>query len=620
MSTGRRPNILIRLWLGFWQGLTAFRMAVFNILFLIILALVVRMVFFPADGIALKERTTLVFAPEGMIVEEYTGTPVERALNEALGQAEPETRLRDILDGLERAAGDEQITQVLIHTDNLWGAAPGVLQELAAAVAAFKETGKTVIAYGGWMGQGQYFLASLADEIWLDRGGLIFLEGYSRYRNYFREGLDKLAVEVNLFRVGEYKSAAETWIRDDMSEADREASAYFLGGLWKDYLEAVAMNRGIPVEVLADLIERVPEHFAEAGGDGAVMALDHGLVDRLVSRPEMRAELANRGAADESGGFRQVGLGEYLKLPRTPALVRDDLVGVIVAEGPIMVGSQPPGTIGADSTSRLIRQAVDDEQIKAVVLRINSGGGDAFAAEIIRRELVAAREAGKPVVVSMGNVAASGGYWIGLGADELWAYPGTLTGSIGIWGLIPTFQDTLAKIGVHTDGVGTTPLAGAFRGDRALPDEARELVDSVIQNGYREFIHLVAEHRQMNIDEVDAVARGRVWTGAQAQTRGLVDQLGTLEEAIVAAARIAGLRDDYRSVYVEPELKPWQRFLTRLGASALAAAGLEQPYGLSAWLSRAFRGRLEAEIRALLDASRAGRPSLVAHCLCEAPM
>lgn len=620
MHSNPRPNILLRLWLGFWRGLTAFRMAVFNILFLLVLALVVRVLLFSSDELIVDSDTTLVIAPVGMLVEEYTGTPVERAINQALGQDLPETRLRDVLLALEHAAEDERIVQVLVRTDELWGLAPGMMNELADAFVRFRSSGKRVIAHGGMMMQGQYLLASLADEVWLDHDGLVLIEGYSRYRQYYREGLEKLAVDVNLFRVGEYKSAMEPYIRDDMSDEDRAASELLLGDLWQAYLDQIAINRGLPVDVLVDLIDDFSAHVEAADGDLAGLALDSGLVDRLVSRPELRAELANRGAADREDGFRQIDFVTYAQASRSWR-PKADRVGVIVAQGAIVEGAQPPGTIGSESTSRLIRQAARDDRIRAVVLRIDSGGGSAFASEVIRSELKALQDAGKPLVVSMGNVAASGGYWIAMGADEVWAYPTTLTGSIGIFGFFPTFQDTLAKIGIHTDGVGTTPLAGALRADRALSDEARNLLQNFIEHGYREFINLVAEHRRMPVGEVDQVARGRVWTGRQAQQHGLVDQLGTLDEAVDAAARIAGLGDDYVVSYVERELSAMEQFFVDMGTAAIGMADIDsgELAGPIGWLPLEVRNRLLGELRLVFAQTRSGRPGIMAHCLCEAP-
>jgi len=619
MSSSRKPNVLIRIWLGFWRGLTALRMAVFNIVFLLILGLLIRVFFFADDGLRIEPDTTLVIAPVGLIVEEYTGTPGERAINEALGQEMPETRLRDILAALEAAAEDERIVQVLIDTDQLWGLAPGMMMELSAAFQRLRASGKPVIAYGGSMNQGQYMLASLADELWLHPDGLVILEGYGRFRQYYREGLEKLAVDVNLFRVGEYKSAMEPFIRNDMSDEARQSAEYWLNGLWSEYLRQVASHRGMPADVLVDLIENVVGHLSDSGGDAAAMALESGLVDRLMAGPEVRAELASRGAPDDNGGFRKVGFMDYINA-ESLLPVSGKQVGIIVAQGAITEGNQPPGTIGSASTARRIRQAARNDDIKAVVLRIDSGGGSAFASEVIRRELVALRDSGKPLVVSMGNVAASGGYWIAMGADEVWAYPTTITGSIGIFGFFPTFQDTLGKIGVHTDGVGTTWLSGGLRADRALSDGVSNLLQTIIEHGYREFIDLVAAHRPLNPEQVDAVARGRVWTGEQARQRGLVDRLGTLDEAVSSAAAMAGLGEDYRIRYVEPELAPWQAFLMNMGARAVAAAGVDAIPRASFWLPRQLLARLQSDLGLIVSQADSGRPGIMAHCLCEAPL
>ena len=619
MSTDRRPNLLVRLWLGFWRGLTALRMAVFNILFLVVLALVIRMIFSGGDGLVLDDNTTLVIAPNGVIVEEFVGTPLERSVNEALGQEVPQTRLRDILDALALAADDDQITQVLIQTNGLLGISPGTMSELDTAFARFRDSGKRVIAHGGLMGQSQYFMASLADEIWLANDGAVIVEGYGMYRQYYAEALDTLDVQINLFRVGTYKSAMEPYIRNDMSEADRDARSFVLTDLWQRYLDQVATHRGLPPEVLEDLIINFTDYLVQADGDLAQLALDRGLVDRLVSRPEMRSELALSGASDGETGFRRIAMMDYVSGRVLPALAVKDQVGVIVAQGTIIDGSQPPGTVGGDSTAQLIRQAARDDSIKVVVFRIDSGGGSAFASEVIRTELMNLREAGKPVVVSMGDVAASGGYWIAMGADEIWAYPSTITGSIGIFGFFPGFEDTLAKIGVYTDGVGTTPLASALNPGSNLNDEVQRLIQSFIEDGYQDFIGLVAEHRNMSLEAVDAVAQGRIWTGAQAQERGLIDQLGTLEEAIDSAARLAGLSDDFGVTYVERAMEPWQAFLTGMSAQALTWAGADLMPAQARMLPPELRASLVEDLALLYQFSGEGPLAVMAHCLCDAP-
>ena len=617
----KKGNFLLRVWRGFWNGLTAFRMAVFNILFLVVLALVVRALLGPGDAITVKEDTTLVIAPNGLIVEQYTGSPSERALNEALGQQLPETRLRDMLRALKLAAADDDISQVLISTDRLLGVAPGTFTELAAAFDAFRQSGKPVYAYGSNMAQSTYGLASLADEVWLNPDGTLMIEGYAYYRNYFNEALDKLKVDVNLFRVGEFKSAMEPFIRDSMSESDRAAAKYFIGGLWQEYLEIVSGHRGMPVERLLEIAEGMVGLLEDAGGNAGQMALEAGLADRLLTRPAARAELAGSGAPDKKSAFRQIGLRDYLKVPRKPDL-DGDRIGIIVAQGAITEGDQPPGTIGAESLSKLLRKARRDDDIKAVVLRIDSGGGSAFASEVIRQEMLALKESGKPVVVSMANVAASGGYWIAMGADEVWAYPNTITGSIGIFGFLPTFQDSLDAIGVNTDGFGVTPLAGAFRVDKELPESARRVIQAIIEHGYQQFIELVAEHRGKTTGEVDDIAQGRVWTGTQARDRGLVDQLGTLEAAVASAARIAGVAEDHDTVYVAPRMSPFEKFFANMGAQALAWSGLERVVSQAAWWpGRDLYRRMLGQFAEIEAASRSRRPAEpIAHCLCAPPM
>ena len=619
MTTGN-TNRLLQVWRGFWGGVAALRRGLLNVLFLVVLVVIVAVLIRGGQKFEIQDGTTLVINPVGLLVEEASGSPIERALMEALGSGSGEVELRDLLAALEHAAEDDRISQVLINTDRLAGLAPGMMIELSQAMGAFRESGKPVIAYGYDMGMGQYFFASLADEVWLDPDGFIFLEGYSSFRNYFAEGLDKLDVDVNLLRVGEYKSAMEPFIQNSMSDEDREATEYFLSDLWARYLSAIAANRGMPVEVMSDVVMRQGEHLQAADGDPAQMALERGLVDRLISRPEARAELAQRGAADDHGSYLQVGYLEYIRAMNAVPDAFNDRVGIIVASGGITEGDQPAGAIGSESTSRLIRQAANDDRIKAVVLRIDSGGGSAFASEVIRRELLALKETGKPVVVSMGNVAASGGYWIAMGADEVWAYPSTITGSIGIFGFFPTFQNSLARLGIYTDGVSTTPYGGALRPDRAMSPEVEDYLQSFIDNGYRQFLGLVANYRGMTTEQVDEVAQGRVWTGAQAQQRGLVDQLGSLTDAIDAAARIAGLGEAYATVYVQPELKPWQHFLTQMGVKALAASGLELR-GSVLGQHTLFAGfPIINDLLKAMEASSRGQPGVMAHCLCEAPL
>lgn len=626
MEHDKPRNFFVRLWLGFWRSVTAFRMAVFNVLFLIIVFAIIAAIVSGDDTVEIEEGTTLIINPKGVVVEQSSRSPVDEILDEISGQAEPQTELRDLVAVLEEAADDDRIGQVLISTDGFAGMGAGMMLEVAEAFSRFKASDKRVIAYGANLSMGQYFLASLADEVWLDPDGAVLLEGYGRYRQYFAEALDKLDVDVNLFRVGTYKSAMEPYILNEQSEADREAALFYMNDLWQRYLQMVAQNRGMTVEVLDDIAMNLASYVDQAGGNLAQMALDKGLVDRLISRPEMRAEMIQMGKPDDKDSYLNITMASYLDQIKPDLEYSDSQVGIIVAEGSITEGNQPVGTIGSESTSRLIRKAARDDDIKAVVLRINSGGGSAFASEVIRKELLALKEAGKPVVVSMSNVAASGGYWIAMGADEVWAYPSTITGSIGIFGFFPTFQNTFAKVGVYTDGVGTTPYAGGLRADRALDENVADMLQNVIEFGYEQFIGLVSRYRNMSTDAVDQVAQGRVWTGQQAQERGLVDQLGTLKQAVASAARQAGLGEDYATSYVQPELSDFEKFVMQFSARAMSFAGLDR-FVLSSKLNpllqfipQTYQWRLMTELHRIDQATEAGQRGVMAHCLCEAPM
>jgi len=473
-----------------------------------------------------------------------------------------------------------------------------------------------VVALADTLGQQQYYLAALADEIWLNPKGMVWIDGFSSYRNFYREGLDKLEVEVNLFRAGSYKSAMEPWVRNDMSPEAKENNLFWIGNLWQQYLEVVSAHRGIPLEDLSRSINFFADGLEAADGDFARYALELGLVDQLQSRPEANLSLARLGAAGSgSEGFRQIDHDNYLKVAGAGS--KSDAGGtiaIVVAEGEIVRGVQPPGVVGAVTLSDRLRSLAEDRGVKAVVLRINSPGGDAFAAEKIRREVQALKEMGKTVVVSMGNVAASGGYWIAMGADEVWASSASITGSIGVYGILPTFARPLEKLGIHSDGIGTTPLAGKLRLDRPLDPDLRRIFEHAVERTYEDFITLVSESRQMKPDDVLGVAEGRVWSGAQAKDRGLVDQTGTLQEAIDASARIAGLGSDYTVRYDEPEISPLEAFLVEITSSALLRLGLVSGpslHGLPGTLLESIMGDLQRLVRNSSDLT------VAAHCLCD---
>ena len=615
----KRPGFLRRLFGGLWNGLDFTRRLVVNLVFLAILVLLVSAMFGGGNA-ALKEKTTLVLEPKGEIVEQYSGSPADVALAKALGEEVPQTQLRDILKVLEEAAKDDNIVQVMLKLDSFGGAGVSTLREVGRAIDAFQKSGKKVIAFGEYLDQGSYYLAAHASKVYLHPEGAVLLEGLSRYRTFFKGALDKLGVEPRLFRVGEYKSAGEPYIRTEMSPEAREADLYWMGDLWERYLADVAKLRKLDAGKLKAEIDAYDSLIKAANGDLAKLALDQGLVDEIKTRDQVRAELIAAGAQDaESKSFRQVGVEDYVAaLDLREPDNGGDQVAIVVAEGEITDGDQPPGTIGGDSTSKLIRQAREDERVKALVLRVDSPGGGVFPSELIRREVELTREAGKPVVISMGDVAASGGYWISMNGDRIFASPSTITGSIGIFGLWFNAPQTMQKLGLNTDGSSTTWVAGAVQPTRPYDPRLGEVIQSVIDRGYRQFIGKVAAARGKQSEDIDTIARGRVWSGAQAMERGLVDQLGTLREAIADAATRAKLGEGYRVTYVEKELDPFQRFLVNTmhsGAAAwMQAAGVAVP---GAWILPEGVGTdLDAARRLVRDAMGQKPVAMYAHCEC----
>lgn len=615
MQNEQTPSAAGRFFRGLWRVFNGTRLVILNLVFFFFLFLVVAAFMAPKETLVVESDTTLVLQPQGVVVEEYSTTPIDRALEEALDQGRSETRLRDLVRAIERGADDPRITQMLIDTEGLLGIGLASLLELEAAIRDFKDRGKPVVAMGTNMTQHQYYLAAMADEVWLPPDGMLWIDGYANIRNFFSEGLDKLAVKINLFRVGEYKSAMEPFIRNDMSPEAREASLHWLGSLWQTWTDGVTRHRGIPPQALATALEEMPERIEATGGSFAEFALQAGLVDRLIAGPEARQELALRGAPNRSGdGFRAVNHDDYLGLFRLPAALKPQHdVKILVAEGEIVPGLGGPGVISGEETANRLRDIGRDDAVKAVVLRVNSPGGSAQASEQIRRELRALQDAGKRVVVSMGDVAASGGYWISMSADEIWASPSTITGSIGVFGFLPTFDETLARIGVYADGVGTTELSGKLRVDRPLDPQVARMLQANTERVYAEFIGKVAEYRDQTEAAVDEVARGRVWSGSQAQGHGLVDQLGGLDDAVDAAARIAGLGGDYRSGFYEPPLTPFEAFMTEFSAGVLARLPVSN--GMVGFTPRGFVADLLSDLRAIAEGE--GRFSVAAHCMCE---
>ena len=502
-------------------------------------------------------QAALMVAPQGDLVEQLSGGPLERGLAAAQGVGLGETLLKDHIDAIRAAAEDDRIEALVLDLDGLTGGGLSKLQELADEIIRFKESEKPVVAVGDTFTRDQYYLAAHADEIYMNPMGAISITGYGRFLPYYRSAIDKLYIDYHVWTVGEYKSFVEPVSRDDMSPEDREASEVFLGALWDAYQADVTAARQLPGDALQRYADETVELLAAAGGDTARMALDYGLVDDLLSRGQIRQRLDELVGEADDDEYDTVDVSDYLAATgmATEEPDTDDAIAVIVASGSILDGSQPPGTVGGDSTARTIRRATEDDDVKALVLRVDSPGGSAFASEVILSELQDFRESGRPLVVSMSSVAASGGYWISMGADEIWASPTTITGSIGVGATFPTFSRTLDQVGVHVDGVGTTWLSGQGSPLRELSADVSAMVQHGVERVYADFIGKISEFRDKSVEDVDMIARGRVWIASDAQEFGLVDELGNLDDAIASAAALADLAEgEYRVQYFTREL------------------------------------------------------------------
>lgn len=560
-----------------FRWLDSLRRLIINGLFVLMLLLLVALLL--AERPEVPERAALVINPTGQIVEELELPTSQSLLSRLQTASARQTRLHDLVQSIRRAAGDERIRLLILQLDEMEPASLSKLQEIRRAIEYFRATGKQVVAVGPNYSQSQYYLAAAADRLFLDPMGVVALEGFSIYRNYLGEALAKLHVNVRLFRAGEYKAAAEPLVRNSMSAADRAANSVLLDRLWSTYKDDLEAMRGISSERVQTVLDEPSRYLAEHGGNLAEFARAEGLVDALASHGDIRTHIA--GLLGEGDDYPAIEFRSYLRLVGGPVdPEQKSRIGLITASGMILDGEQPPGAVGSLTMAQKIRQARQDESIRAVVLRIDSPGGSAAASEAIRREILHLRQAGKPVVVSMGSMAASGGYWIAAAADEIWASPTTITGSIGVFGVLADFEQGLKKLGVHTDGLGTTAIAGGVRADRQLPPELARVMQLSIEHVYARFLQVVSEGRDIPADQVTALAEGRVWSGLDAKRLGLVDQLGNLDDAVAAAAGRAGLGTEYGRVWIQAPLTLENFILQQLfGSADTYLAGLGRDIG-----------------------------------------
>ncbi len=549
------------------RGIDITRRVVLDVIFVAIIVIVLIVIFIPRAP-PVPTSAALKLEPQGMLVEQ-TPDPVQRAMRKLLGQPiQSVTRVRDLEASLHSAAGDVHIKLVVLDLNDFSGGSLAQLERVGRALKAFEKSGKPVIAYASNYSQGSYYLAAMANQSYLTTDqGLVTMMGLAAYRNYYKDLIDRLKIQWHVFRVGKYKSFVEPYTRNDMSPAAKQENTDLLNQLWNRYLNEVAAARGNKTADLISLVNHLPAALEDAKGNAAAVASRSNLVDGVMSLPALRTKFAKVvGMNQHTGSYNQIGMRAYLQARRPEARRANrswDQVAVIVAQGDIGEGSAPPGAIGSKTLSALLSRAQRDKRVKAVVLDVDSPGGSALASDHILQAELALEKSGKPLVVSMSGVAASGGYWISMAADKIFASPSTITGSIGIFGMLPTFEKTLAWAGVHRDGVETSPLADFGDPLRPLGPEEAKVFQQIVDHGYAEFTGHVAHYRNLPLSHVQAIAQGRVWAGRDAKRIGLIDQFGDLNTAISAAAKMAKI-ERYGVTYIAPRLSANQKFIIRL--------------------------------------------------------
>lgn len=565
--------MLAKIFKGIWTGINFSRRLVLNILFLLLVILFFVAITGEEDQVKVADGTVLRLNLNGPIVEEKTYVdPVEAAINDAtMGKEAPsEILLDDVIEVINQATKDDRISVMLLDLQKMPSAHINKLKQITKAIDAFKEAGKQVIATGYYYTQAQYYIAAHANEVSMHPYGGVSIEGYGMFPLYFKDALEKLKVTQHIFRVGTYKSAVEPFIRNDMSDAAKEANSVWLTALWNEYKTDVAASRPFDESNFDEDMDVYLAKMQAVDGNSGQYALNNQWVDSLKTSQQIRQQLIELVGAEETGKtFKQVSFREYLSLVKPPVEFDNPItekVAVVVAKGTIVDGERKAGEIGGDSTAALLRKARLDDKVKAVVLRIDSGGGSMFASEVIRAEVLALKAAGKPVIASMSSVAASGGYWIASAANEIWAAPSTITGSIGVFGTFMTFENTMAELGIYSDGVATTDLAG-FSIARPLDGKMSDIIQMSVENAYKRFLNVVAEARNMTPEQVDKIAQGRVWIATQAKELGLVDKLGDKQDAIKAAAELAKL-NHYDVKTIKQSLTPQEQMLQDIFGTA----------------------------------------------------
>lgn len=614
-------KLLKRLFTGVLYTVDITRRIIVNLIFIVIVIAIIG-AWRSKDTLTVEHDTALAVSPQGQLVEQVDYMPPLRSLLRDLSDEDrpKQTVLRDVIAAIDAAKGDTHIKLLTLELDQMEGASPSQLEELRDAIARFKTSGKKVLAYAENYAQSQYYLAAQADEVYLDPMGGVLIEGFAYYDTFLSAALNKLEINYHIFRVGEYKSAVERFLRNDMSKEAKEANRAWLTTLWEHFKIDLGKARKLKPDAIETYANGYVENLRAVQGDTAQIALKAHLVDGLKTRHEWEEYVAKFVGQGHDDSYNHVHFEDYalhMQKPTHLLHASPHKVAVVVAKGVIEDGSHPTmeNGLGADALAQLIREAREDESVKALVLRVDSPGGSVTGSERIRQELELTQRAGKPVIASMSGVAASGGYWISSTADEIWANPTTITGSIGIFGMFPTFEKPLAKLGIHRDGLGTTQFSNAFDVTRPLSAPVAETMQQVVNHGYRQFIELVAHGRDMSSEDVEVVARGRVWSGEDALRYGLIDKLGGLKEAVAAAAHKANL-EDYEVYYMEEELSTKERVLKEL---------LEGVFHITATTPSTSKLAPSKQMSQLIQQEWSWLQSLqdpkglYAHCLCGSP-
>lgn len=591
-----------------WQFITTLKNAIGNLLFIAVVIFVI-VALVGQDSESIPESAVMIMDPEGVIVEQLRSVDPFEQLLAGEDSEDPETLGRDMVDAIQLAESDDRIKAIALDLSKLQGTTLNQYDDIGIALDSFKNSGKPVFAFGARYTQSQYYLASFADTIYIDKESLpamggVFLQGFGAYPLYMKSALDKLQVSMHVIKAGIYKDAAETYLRDSMSDESRESTQEIIDFLWNSYLAKIARHRGISEDAITNYINNYDTLLDQTGKGPEELALELGLIDGLVTRAEWRSEM--QAISGESGDtYKHVVYRSYLHSMRPPIPVQNpatDKIAVIVAKGTILDGDQPAGEIGGDTVAKLIRKARNSKTVKAIVLRVDSPGGSAGASELIRSELAATQESGIPVVASMGGYAASGGYWISSTANKIFASETTITGSIGVFTIFPTFERSLDYLGVHSDGIGTTSLSGAMNNFAEINPIFRRTLQTSVNQTYNRFLALVAEGRGLSIEEADSVAQGRVWSGSRALEHGLIDAIGDVNAAIESAAVLADLTD-YEVIYMEKELSTRELILRQVLQSS---AGILPPMQSSVF------SMIPAELKTLTEITRS--PSIYLQC------